>query len=167
MPLSRSLLACVLLFGGLILACGDDDNGDDDGDATPTRSSTASRTVTPSPTNPDEKTPGPDETPDGGNETPVDAGTPPPPAEEGTPAVEPPDLTAFLSQFLGRAVGDEGCSYNPNTRLTDCGGRGLYAVNPPLVGQDVHCVVGIVDGNPEYIRCTSAEPVESKYYDIQ
>jgi hypothetical protein len=81
--------------------------------------------------------------------------------------VEPPDLAAYLSQFQGRNPGEVACIYTPATRVTDCGELGRYAVNPPLGGQDIGCFAGIVDGRPEFIRCSSAQPSESKYYDIQ
>lgn len=170
MTWSRPLLAGALLISALLLACGDDDS-EDNASATPTRSPARSRTATPSmatapapsPTDSAEKTPLPEET----DQPPIDTGTPPPPAEQGRQAVEPADTAAFLAQFQGRTVVDENCAYNPSTRVTSCGERGLYAVNPPLSGQDITCMIGIVDGNPEYIRCTSAEPVHTKYYDIQ
>jgi hypothetical protein len=174
MPIGRCfVIVAVVALAGLTLACGggDDDSestGSPTGDATGT--SRATRTGTPSaasPTTGDEKP-----TPDGtGGENPVPTqggGTAPPPAAEGTPAVEPPDTAAYLAQFQGRFdLGEEGCQFNPSTRVTDCGARGRYAVNPPLSGQDVFCFIAIVGGNPEYIYCTSAEPSETKFYDIQ
>jgi hypothetical protein len=171
---SSLVILVVLALAGLTVGCG---GGDDDGDSTETptgaatRTSRAPRTGTPStaasPTSGDEKpTPG-----GNGGENPVPTqggGAAPPPAAEGTPAAEPPDTGAYLSQFQGRFdLGEEGCQYNPSTRVTDCGARGRYAVNPPLSGQDIFCFIAIVGGNPEYIYCMSAEPSETKFYDIQ
>jgi hypothetical protein len=174
MPIaSRVVMLAVLALAGLTLACG---GGDDDGDSTgtptdgPSRTARATRTRTPgagSPTTGDEKP-----TPDGnGGENPVPTqggGTAPPPATEGTPAVEPADTGAYLAQFEGRGdIGHESCLYDPSTRVTDCGVRGRYAVNPPLGGQDIFCFVAVVGGAPEYLYCTSSEPAETKFYEIQ
>ena len=173
---ARLLLSSVLLVACLSWACGGGDDGSgfhDNGGNGPTRTGTPAATATapglggtPTAAGADEKTPPPAQSPIS-QRTPETQVTSPPAATQGTPAVEPPDTAAFLSQFAERNVGEVACNYNPSTRLTDCGGSGLYAVNPPLGGQDIGCSVGIVDGNPEYIRCTSAQPAESKYYDIQ
>jgi hypothetical protein len=168
---SRLLLPAVILIGGIALACGggDDDNGDG---SEPTRTRTVSATTSPTAAagtatttaGPDEKTPGTD------GESPIQTSgaTAPPPASQGTPAVEPADTIAYLAQYQGRTdIGEEACTYIPATRLTDCGPRGLYSVRPPLGGQDVSCFITIAGGAPEFIRCTSAEPSETKWYDIQ
>ena len=172
---SRLVLLAVLLLGSLALACGGgDDDDDSDGGSEPTETRTATpsgaaATHAPTP-GADEKTPGPDETP-GPEET--AGGTPggptaPPPAAQGTPAVERTDFIEYLSQFQGRPdVGEEGCSYNPSTRVTDCGVRGLYAVRPPLGGQDIGCSITMVGGNPEFVRCSSVQPSATKWYEIQ
>jgi len=170
MPIALRLVILVALsLVGLTFGCGGDDNGEPTETPTRTATSTPGRTNTPGPASPtgDEKP-----TPEGtGNESPVQTqpgGTAPPVASEGTPAVEPPDTAAYLAQFQGRGdIGEEGCQYNPSTRITDCGARGRYAVNPPLSGQDIFCSITIVGGNPEYIYCTSAEPSETKFYEIQ
>ncbi len=75
--------------------------------------------------------------------------TAPPPAGQGTPAAEPRGYIGYLSQFQGRPdLGEEGCSYNPSTRVTDCGVRGIYSVRPPLGGQDISCFITIVGRQP-------------------
>jgi hypothetical protein len=163
------LLACVLL-AGLVLACGDDD--DDGQESEPTRTRTVRATASPTSATPTPTpTPGAEEkTPGTGEQSPIQTSgaTAPPPAAQGTPAVEPPDTVAYLAQFQGRPdIGEEACIYSPSTRLTDCVGRGLYSVRPPLGGQDVSCFLTIAGGTPEFIRCTSAEPSETKWYDIQ
>jgi hypothetical protein len=172
---SRLVLLAVLLLASLVLACGggdDDDDGDGGSESTETRTATpsgATATSTPTP-GADEKTPGPDETPgpeESSGATPGGA-TAPPPAAQGTPAVEPADSLAYLAQFQGRSdLGEEGCSYNPSTRVTDCGIRGIYSVRPPLPGQDISCFITIVGGNLEFIRCTSVQPSVTKWYEIQ
>jgi hypothetical protein len=160
----------LLVLGGLCLlfalACGGDD---DEATPTPTRTPTASRiTAAPSPNGDgDEKTPGSGESPDG-EPTPTDGGGPQPTrAPEGTPAVAPADQTAYLAQFQGRNVVEEDCVYNPAAFVVTCPDRGRFAIDPPLQGQDVTCAMGIVDGNPEYIRCRSQQPLQAIYYDIQ
>ena len=174
---SRLILLAVLLLASLVLACGGggDDDDDNDGGSEPTGTRTAGSTATGTTVTPtpgtgggtDEKTPGPDETP-GPEETPVNGPTAPPPASQGTPAAEPADPIAYLSQFQGRPdLGEEGCSYNPPTRVTDCGVRGIYSVRPPLPGQDISCFITIVGGNPEFIRCSSVQPSVTKWYEIQ
>jgi hypothetical protein len=160
------LTLCALLIAGAVIACGgDDDGGDDEG--TPTSTPTASRvTRSPTPTGDDGKTPEPEESPDGG-ESPDGTETPAvSPAAEGTPAVAPPNQIEFLQQFAGRSIDEEGCTYNPATRITDCGGRGRFAVDPPPAGEDVSCIIAIVDGRPEYIRCESQNPLQAIYYDV-
>ena len=167
MPWSRSLLACVLLLSGLFLACGDEDNGDGNGDATPTRTTAGSRTVTPSPIDSDLKTPGPDETPDGGGGTPVDTGTPPPTGVGGTPAPRIEDISSFFAQLPSPPQDERQCSYNPSTRLIDCSDRGIYAPDPPPAGQDIQCFLMTVSGNPVVVRCEIAEPQGAAYYDVR
>jgi len=161
MPIgARLVLLTALLLSGFILACGGDD--DDDSEPTPTRTATRTRTRTPTPGT-DEKTPVPEESP-----VETQGATAPPPAGQGTPAAEPADTTAYLTQFQGRGdLGNEFCAYDPSTRLTDCGALGIYSVSPPLGGQDISCFVTIVGGAPEFITCTSAEPAETKWYEIQ
>ncbi len=168
MLLSRSLLACLLLLAGLVLACGgDDDDGDGDGNATPTRTTTASRTVTPSATSPDEKTPGPDETPDGGSQTPVDTATPPPTGVGGTPAPRIEDVSSFFPQLPSPPQDERLCPYNLGTRLIDCSDRGVYAPDPPPVGQGIECYLMVSGGNPAVLRCEIVEPQNTAYYDAR
>src|SRR3990172_6416954 len=140
----RVLLLTVLLLAGLLAGCGGDE--DDDGD---------------------EKTPGPEESPDDG-ETPTETEAPVlTPAAEGTPALAPSNQTEFVQQFSGRGVDEEDCRHNPSTRVTDCGSRGLFAVDPPPGGGGGSCTIGILEGNPVYIRCVSQQPLQAIYYDVQ
>jgi hypothetical protein len=165
---SRLMFLSVILLGGLVLACGGDDGNDSEPTRTRTVTATTPTTGTPTTATPtpgaDQKTPGTD------GESPIQTSgaTAPPPAGQGTPAVEPADTLAYLAQFQGSPdIGEEACTYTPSTRLTDCGVRGLYSVRPPLGGQDVSCFITLVGGTPEFIRCTSAEPSETKWYDVQ
>jgi hypothetical protein len=169
---SRLVILAAVVMAAVSAGCGGD--GDDSADQSePTSTSTIAASPsstqgaggTPGAGNPDEKTPGP-----GVEETPgrTLGATAPPPATEGTPAVEPPDTVAYLMQFQGRGdLGEESCTYDPSTRVTDCGPRGVYSVRPPLGGQDIFCTITIIGSTPEFIRCTSAEPSETKWYDIQ
>ena len=166
---TRLLLLAALIVASLVLACG----GDDEGDSTETPTGTATRTRTPtrtsgsSPTNDDLKSPANDE-PNGGVPTVTpDIGPQPTPAPEGTPAVAPPDQTAYLDQFKGKTITQETCAYNPTTYVVDCPDRGKFAIDPVLGGQDISCTIGIVDGNPKYVQCQSVEPRQSIYYEIR
>ena len=158
-------------LASLVFACGGDDDGDST--STPTRGPVASRTPSrtgnsASPTDGDLKSPPVDETPNGneGTATP-DAGPQPTPAPVGTPAVAPPDQTAYLDQFKNKNINQETCAYDPRTFVVDCPNRGLFAIDPTLSGQDISCTIGIVEGTPEYIHCQSVEPRQTIYYEIQ
>ena len=79
----------------------------------------------------------------------------------------PDDLAAFLLQYQGQAIDEDTCQFDPRTGLSACPGRGTYAADPPLTGQDIECSILIVQGEPIAIRCTSQEPLQTIYYDIQ
>lgn len=164
------VLALPVLF---LAACGDGDSPPDGspGLATPTSTDGGGgegETLAPGG---EDKTEGPEET-SSDNQTPIatapgEVPTPPPPAAEGTPAVAPADESAFLGQFAGLDVQIEACSYNPATALTSCPGYGLYAIDPPMVGQDVQCSIWLVDGVPRALQCRAADPPEPRNYEIQ
>ncbi len=147
----------------VVISCGDDD----DASPTPTISPAA---TTPAATAPDDsKTEGPSESP--GDPTvaptaPGDVPTAPPTASEGTPAVAPDDQGAFVGQFQGQPIDQESCSYDPTAALVSCPGHGLFAIDPPIVGQDISCSIWIVSGAAELIQCTSQQPLETTYYEI-
>ncbi|MCH7953550.1 MAG: hypothetical protein IIC25_06630 [Chloroflexi bacterium] len=143
-----------------VIACGGDD------DATPTTSpsitvgasSPAAGTTAPAD---DGKTEGPSASPAAVTVAPTAPGdipTAPPVASEGTPAVAPDDEGLFIGQFQGQPIDTEACTYNPTTALVTCPGRGLYAIDPPLVGQDISCNIWIVSGVEEVIQCTVIGP---------
>lgn len=165
------LVAIAALFCALLVAavaCGDDDGGG----STPTPTAAGSETSEPSATEPgetptdgDEKTPGNDETPD--KETPGTAGTPATPGTGGTPAIAPADQTAFIAQFAGATIEHIDCPYDPGTLIAHCGADGEYAVDPPLGGQDVTCLLGLVEDEPVYVNCMSHVPLQSIFYEIQ
>ena len=158
---------CLLVALGLALlfsACG----GDDDGDATPTPTRTATTsgaTGTPASTG-DVKTPGPDETPDAG-QTPEITASPPPIGVGGTPAPRVQDVSAFFAQFPSPPQDERQCVYKPSTRLIDCSERGVWAPDPPPVGQDIQCFLMAADGSPVVIRCEIADPQGTAYYDVR
>ena len=151
-----------------VIVCGDGD------DATPT----PTFTTTPGPPSPaasttapagDQKTEGPSESPADVTAAPTapgDVPTAPPTASEGTPAVAPDDEGAFVGQFEGQPIDQESCTYDPTTALVTCSERGLYAIDPPIVGQDISCSIWIVSGAAELIQCTSIQPQETTFYEI-
>ncbi len=156
----------VVAFG---VACGDDDD-----DTTPTGSgSTASakpsRTgdADVTPTDSDGKTPS-NETP-GEDETtgPTGTGPQPTPAAEGTPATLIEDPNAFFSaNYPGKSPTESECAFSPVSFVVTCG-TDKYAVDPPLEGEDVTCALLSIDEEPVAIRCTSQEPLQAIYYEIQ
>jgi hypothetical protein len=161
---SRLCLLVALGLGALFSACG----GDDDGDATPTPTPTPTAspaTDTPTSTG-DVKTPGPDESPDSG-QTPAITETPPPTGVGGTPAPRVQDVSTFFAQFPSPPQDEKQCVYNPSTRLIDCSDRGVWAPDPPPVGQDIQCFLMVADGSPVVIRCEVADPPGSAYYDVR
>lgn len=169
MPRLPAVLLVALAIALLALACGGDDGSTGPGE-TPAGTKPAQTSASRQPgAGGDEKTPIVEET-SGDTETPngqAPGATARPPASEGTPAVAPDDQVAFLSQFIGRAIDYEDCAFNPSTVITNCPGRGRYAVDPPLVGQDITCRIGLVDGAPVLIVCSSADPLQTVYYEIR
>jgi hypothetical protein len=166
MPRILLLLACSALLLGLVTACGDDD--DDDGEETTSASATATKDASPSATTSDDKETPTDEpsvtpAPQGGDITP----TAPPVNPNGTRAVEPPDANAFIAQFQGQQIDYRSCAYNPMTALVNCPGSGVFAIDPPITGQDISCELWVVVGGAVAISCQSAEPLQTRYYDIQ
>ena len=162
----------------LALACGDDDDAGNG--ASPTPSPTAGATATPdgeptaSPddvtTPPDEKTPIGGGNGDGNGDTtgptpePTQAATP---APEGIPAVHIENISSWLAEnYPGVSPRETTCTFNPATVIANCDGA-LYAVDPPLTGQDVSCSALRVNDEPVAIRCTSQVPLTTIYYAIQ
>jgi hypothetical protein len=92
--------------------------------------------------------------------------TAPPVAVVGTPAVKPGDQAAFLAQFQGVQTDLQSCSYNPGTALADCSSV-QYAIDPPIVGQDIQCTLWLVSGTPRALACGSQEPAQTNYYEVQ
>src|SRR5574341_24331 len=161
-------LIAALAIALLGVACGDDD----DGGETPTDSGTAiaspeeTEPAETTPANGDEKTPG-NETPDENTPAPTEPGQQPTPASEGTPATFIDDPAAFFStNYPGKQISESECGFSPVTYVVTCGSD-KYAPNPPLTGQDVTCVLLSIDSVPVAIRCTSQEPLQSIYYEIQ
>ena len=160
----RLLLAFLAALAVLAFACNGDDDGGKESPTASVRTSTLDGDKTATPGGDDKYTPV-DETPEV-TET-ADTSTPPPPAAEGIPAIAPEDQNAYTAQFQGRDVLENACAYNPGTRVADCAQQGRFAVDPPLAGQDISCSLGVVDGQPEYIRCSSVQPQQSKWYEIR
>jgi len=163
----KVLLLTVFLFAGLLAGCGGDEDADG-GEATPSQTPTASRlTNTPESTGDDEKTPVPEESPDGGEEAPRDTFTPPPTATTGTRATRIDDVSAFFAQSSTPPQDERQCAYNPSTRVIDCSDRGLYAPDPPPLGQGIECYLMASGGNAVVVRCEIAEPQGAAYYDVR
>jgi len=91
--------------------------------------------------------------------------SPPPVAPQGTPAVAPEQQAAFVSQFRNLETDLTACSYNPGTAIADCTGV-TYALNPPVVGQDVQCTLWTVGSTPRALACTTVEPAQTIYFEI-
>ncbi len=149
------IFLAAIVFSLAVIACGDDD-------ATPTTSPTitvgasspAAGTTAPAD---DSKTEPPPESPAAVTAAPTAPGdipTAPPTASEGTRAVAPDDEGLFIGQFFGQLVDTEACTYDPTTALVTCPGRGLYAIDPPVVGQDISCNIWLVTGVARVIQCT-------------
>ena len=161
-------LLAALAIALLGVACGDDDDGGaspTETDSTATDRATQTEPAETTPANGDQKTPA-NETPDESTAAPTEPGTQPTPASVGTPAtfIEDPDF--FSTNYPGKQISESECGFSPVTYVVTCGSD-KYAPNPPLTGQDVTCVVLSVDGAPVAIRCTSQEPLQSIYYEIQ
>jgi len=167
MPALRILCAPVLIaLIALVMACGDDSGPSTGGTGTPGVIVGTPRLNTPAgPTPGDEKSPPPEESATPATRT-DGAAEPPPTASQGTAAVAPADQEQFVSSFAGRSLTEESCSYDPSTRITNCPGRGLFAVDPPLAGQDVSCALVVEGSNAVAIRCSSQEPQQTLYYEI-
>ena len=149
------IFLAAIVFSLAVIACG----GDDDDAPTPTAAPTITSPSPASTTTPadDRKTAPPPESfapvtfaPTAPGEVP----TAPPTASDGIRAVAPDDEGLFIGQFFGQPLDTEDCTYNPTTALVTCPGRGLYAIDPPLVGQDISCNIWIVDGATRVIQCT-------------
>jgi len=159
-----SFYLAAIAFSLAVIACGDDD--DVTSTITPGPSSSSASTTAPAG---DQKTGGPSESPGDATIAPTapgDVPTAPPTASEGTPAVAPDDEGAFIGQFFGQPIDPESCTYNPTTALVTCADRGLFAIDPPIVGQDISCSIWIVSGAAELIQCTSIQPENTTYYEI-
>ena len=91
--------------------------------------------------------------------------SPPPVAPDGTPAVAPQNQEAFIAPFRGVQIDLSTCSYNPGTAIATCG-EVLYALDPPIVGQDVQCTLWTVRDTPRALACTTVEPAATTYFEI-
>lgn len=165
-----TLLALTAITLAAVACGGDDNDGGSPTAASPTRASpTSARQAQETPVDGDLKTPG-SETPEGRTPAPTqpgDTGPGPTPASRGTPAtwIREPDKF-FAENYPGKSPTEADCLYNPVTVLATCSGTD-YAVDPPLTGQDISCALLLVDQQAVAIRCTSAEPLQTIYYQIQ
>ncbi len=162
--LALTFLAAIV-FSFAVIACGGDDDDTPTPTAVPTITSSPASTAPaddgktePAPTSSAAVTLAPT--------APGDVPTAPPTASEGIRAVAPADEGLFIGQFFGQPVDTEECTYNPTTALVTCPGRGLYAIDPPIVGQDISCNIWIVGGTAEVIQCSIVEPLRTTSYEI-
>jgi hypothetical protein len=161
----RLLFAPVLVsLIALTLSCGGDDNG---AGSSGTPGVLVGTPGTSSRTPADQKSTPAAETATPGTRTEGAVATAPPTAAQGVAAVAPADQEQFVASFLGQQLVEVPCSYKPSTRLTDCAGRGLFAVDPPLAGEDISCALVSIGTNAVAIRCTSQDPLRTLYYEIQ
>ena len=158
------VLVCLI---ALTLSCGGDDNTGASGTPKVLAGTPAVTTAGATQTPADQKLTPAADTATPGTGTDTAAAPPPPTAAEGVAAVAPTDQQQFVASFQGQQLVEEPCSYKPSTRLTDCAGRGLFAVDPPLAGQDISCALLSVGTNAVAIRCTSQDPLQTLYYEIK
>ena len=164
LPVVVFLLALALVT----LACDGDGNGNGDGVTATTPGATPDGTATAGPTEAPTEQPSPTgEETTAAVETPTIEPTVATPAASpiavGTPAVAPADL----SPYEGMAIDQEECLFDPLTALANCLERGLYTVDPPLIGEDISCSILIVQDEAVALLCRSQEPQEAVYYAIQ
>jgi hypothetical protein len=167
------VIAAVATFS--VLACGDDD---DDSSPTPSgatpgetfgdgRTTPPTASVTEPSSNGDDKTAPPSSTNDG-QTTPAPTApgptpTAPPTASVGTPA--PQASPSIVANFEGQQITYEDCSYNPSTAQVTCDDV-IYAIDPPIVGQDVTCQQWVIQTEVVLLSCNIFEPFTIKYYEI-
>ncbi len=163
----RAAFLALFLLPLLAAACGgDDSSGVAVSTLGPTGRPAATRTTSPVSRTPEKPT-APPEPSDAPTPTPGQPTPRPTPAAVGTPAVAPADSAAFLAQFQGKDVVTETCIYNPANVTTNCPGRGVYAIDPPITGLDIACALLVVDGTPRGIQCQSQEPLQTMVYEIK
>lgn len=157
------LALTVVLFAAAFVACG----GGDKSTATPTSTDTSAtaRTVTATPQGQKTGTPN-QKTPSVAATAPGETPTAPPVASVGTPAAAPADQAAFSASFSGQQVDLRECRYNPTIAIVKCDAV-LYAIDPPIVGQDITCTLWLVSGTPRALACQASEPPGTKYYEIK
>jgi len=164
-------LLAALVVVALGVACGDDDDGDSSpigsGSSTTAKpSSTGEADVTP--TDADGKTPSNDAPGEDETLAPTGTGPRPTPAAVGTPATFLADPSGYLSEnYPGKSTVDVACAFSPVTVLVTCPEFGKFAVDPPMTGQDISCYVLTIEDEPVLVRCSSQEPLQSAYYEIQ
>ncbi|MEO8458140.1 MAG: hypothetical protein ABI559_10035 [Chloroflexota bacterium] len=162
-----ALLIPALAILTLAMACGGGN------DATNTPTSTASTTSSAAPQGGSTTPPGtsaktatpPVPTASVAATAPGQTPSPPPVAAVGTPAVAPAQQAAFVASFRDKQTEPSDCTYNPGTAIATCGST-IYALNPPVSGQDATCTLYKIDGSPFAIACTTAEPVATTYYQL-
>lgn len=155
-------LTAALLVAALV-ACG----GGDKSSATPTISGASATARTVTPTSQGQKTGTPNQrTPSVAATAPGEVPTAPPVASIGTPAAAPADQAAFSTSFTGQQVDLKECRYNPTIAVVKCDAV-LYAIDPPIVGQDITCTLWLVSGTPRALACQASEPPGTTYYEIK
>lgn len=151
-------VAVILALALLALAC-----DGDDGPAT-TPSPAGGLTPTPQPS----QTPGQEPSPITTlAETPTPRPTTPTPTAQPELTIIPAIAPADLTQYQGQTINLEECLFDPRTTLATCPGRGTYAPEPPIIGEDISCVIAIVEDQPVALQCRSEQPQQAVTYAIQ
>lgn len=154
---SLPVLAAVLAPALLILACAGDGGPATTANPSPGGTSTAQ----PSPTAIQQSSPtatiGQTPTPEPATPTPTAQ-----PESTPIPAIAPADLT----QYQGQTINLEECLFDPRTSLATCPGRGTYAPEPPIIGEDISCSILIVEDRPIALQCRSQQPQQAITYAI-
>lgn len=158
-----ALLIPVVVFTALLVACGSGNDSTPTPSGSPTRAP-AGQTTAPGSTSAKTATPVQATTPVAAT-APGETPSPPPVAPVGTPAVAPDQQAAFVAQFRDVETDLTACSYNPGTAIADCTSV-FYALDPPVIGQDVQCTLWSVAGTPRALACAAVEPAATTYFEI-
>lgn len=151
-------VAVILALALLALAC------DSDGGPATTPSPSPGQTPTTQPSPTPTQQPSPMATIEETPSTDTSSPTPTPmPTAMVIPAIGPTDIT----QLDITAPDFEDCLFDPRSTLATCPGRGTYAPDPPIIGEDISCSIVLIADQPILLLCRSEDPPQAIYYTIQ